>query len=87
MANSSPTFWVDPDKPKLIKYRGKARARIFDADGEEFEATFNNDGCINIDTTDRTFIGISPTTMGYMLDLIEEAEVYYERYLEKHKDE
>jgi hypothetical protein len=68
-----------PNSGKLIVSDGIAQATIVDEDIDELHCTFNNDGCVEIDTEGHTYITLSRQNLKQLKKLIDEAEKYYER--------
>jgi len=57
-----------------------ATATILDAELDEIECTFNNDMCVEINTKELSYITLTIQNLYTLIDLIEEADEYYENY-------
>lgn len=67
-----------PDSGKLIKDElGNIKMQILDAELDSFECVFNNDGCVEIDTSENSYIVLSLENLYQLIFAIQEAEDIY----------
>ena len=58
---------------------GTLTAEIIDAEVDIIKCRFNNDGCVELNTDDYSFITLSVTNLYNLIDLIEKAENKYKK--------
>jgi hypothetical protein len=58
---------------------GTLTADIFDVESDIIKCRFNNDGCVELNTDDYSFITLSVTNLYNLIDLIEKAENKYKK--------
>lgn len=67
-----------PEKNKLIEDKeGTLKSKILDEELDVLPLTFNNDGCVEIDTSGYTYITLSRDKLERLLNLIDQAEEEY----------
>ena len=69
-----------PQADKLQTNGIIATATILDAELDEIECTFNNDMCVEINTEELKYITLTIENLYTLINLIEEADEYYENY-------
>ena len=66
-----------PENGKLIKNGEEAKALIVDIELDPIECSFNNDGCVELNTDKYSYITLSKQNLKQLQRLINEAEKYY----------
>ena len=56
---------------------GTIKTRIIDVEIDEIKCTFNNDGCVELDTDDYTYITLSKANLLGLINSIDKAEALY----------
>jgi hypothetical protein len=65
---------------KQIKIKdGLITAKIVDAELDEIQCTFNNDGCVELNTYSASYIILTVDNLLNLIELIEEAELKYSK--------
>ena len=65
---------------KQIKIKdGLITAKIIDAELDEIKCTFNNDGCVELNTYATSYIVLTVDNLLNLIELIEEAELKYSK--------
>jgi hypothetical protein len=68
-------------KADILQINGdQASAVILDAELDEIECTFNYDMCVHINTSELSYITLTVENLYKLIDLIEEAEEFYENH-------
>jgi hypothetical protein len=63
---------------KQIKIKdGLITAKIIDAELDEIQCIFNNDGCVELNTYSANYIILTVDNLLNLIDLIEQAELKY----------
>ena len=60
-------------------YMNYAYAKIFDAEGDEIECSFLNDGCVTIDTSGLEHIVLTKENLNTLKKLLSEADKFYDK--------
>ncbi len=69
---------LEPNANKLvIDDDGNATAKILDAELDVVECSFNNDECVEIDTSKFTYLTLTLENLHSLISLIDEAEDHY----------
>jgi hypothetical protein len=58
---------------------GTLTENILDAESDVIKCKFNNDGCVELDTDDYSFITLSVSNLYELIELIEKAEKKYKK--------
>lgn len=58
---------------------GLITAKIIDAEMDEIKCTFNNDGCVELNAYDLTYITLTVDNLVTLIELIEQAELKYSK--------
>ena len=67
-----------PNAGKLVKSKeGELSTEIIDAELDPIQCKFNNDGCVEINTKNLSYITLSSRNLEDLLYLIQEAEARY----------
>ena len=68
-----------PGHGELIIKDDLITAQIVDADIDEIACTFNNDGCVELNTKDLTYINLTVDNLLNLIELIKQAELKYSK--------
>lgn len=72
----------------LLKTNGEnVTATLVDEELDPFECTFNYDGCVEINTSKTNYLTLSMTNLEQLLNLIGEADEYFEQHFDSLDDE
>jgi hypothetical protein len=76
-----------PEKDKLIIKRTPGdiniTAKIYDEEIDLLKCQFNYDNCVEINTKDYSYITLSVNKLYSLIELIEKADLKYERFFKK----
>jgi hypothetical protein len=65
---------------KQIKIKdGLITAKIIDAELDEIQCIFNNDGCVELNTYSANYVVLTVDNLLNLIELIEEAELKYSK--------
>jgi hypothetical protein len=64
-------------KNKEFEGEFELKAVLMDEEGDPINCTFNNDFCVNIDTSDITYMTLSVENLDMLWDLILESQEYF----------
>jgi len=70
-------------KDKECEGEFELKAVLLDEEGDPINCTFNNDGCVTIDTSDITYTVLSVENLDMLWDLILESQEYFAKELAK----
>ena len=68
---------IFPGNGELIIAEDLTTAVIIDAEIDPINCTFCNDGCVDLDTTNLTYVKLSVDNLYEMIDLIEKSEDHF----------
>ena len=68
---------ICPDRNKIVLNKGIITAKIVDIELDPIDLIFNNDGCVEIDTKEYTYLMLSIENLVVMIDLIKSSEKKY----------
>jgi hypothetical protein len=71
--------YLFPDNGELKIEDDLATAQIVDEELDLIDCTFNNDGCVQLNTKGYEYITLSADHLWQLMDLIEAAEEFYEK--------
>ena len=72
-----------PENGELKKKDGVATAIIVDPEIDPIDCIFNNDGCVNLNTENYSYLTLSVENLENLIELIYESEEYYQEYFER----
>lgn len=66
-----------PQANELVITEDSVSALILDEELDPINCSFNNDGCVELDISDYSYLTLSVSNLKRLIELIEQSESYY----------